>query len=121
MERPPLPGSPKVNPTSSFSFVDSEMSLKSIDQVREKLNYETGVAEYCHHNLMKTEKELVDLNSEANEAFYCANKQKTKANTSRERITFLILNCSRSVGAILSRMSIFGRGNVEIGGTQQGL
>ncbi|KAB2614304.1 ion channel POLLUX-like 2 [Pyrus ussuriensis x Pyrus communis] len=56
MEPPPIPRLPKANPTSSFSFV------------RGKLDYETGVAEYWNHNLMKVEKELVDLNGEANEA-----------------------------------------------------
>ncbi|TQE05875.1 hypothetical protein C1H46_008558 [Malus baccata] len=38
---------------------------------------------------MKAEKELVDLNDEANEAFYSASKQKTKVDMSGERITFL--------------------------------
>ncbi|RXH83445.1 hypothetical protein DVH24_005698 [Malus domestica] len=89
MEPPPLPQSSKPNPTSSFSSVDSEVLLKSIDQVRKRLNYETGVAEYRNYKLMKAEKELMDLNGEANEAFYCASKQKTNADTSGERITFL--------------------------------
>ncbi|RXH87376.1 hypothetical protein DVH24_034276 [Malus domestica] len=81
MEPPPLPRSSKTNPTSLFSFVDSETPLKSIDQVRGRLKYETGIAEYWNHKLMKAEKELVDLNSEANEALYRASKQKTKADT----------------------------------------
>ncbi|KAM1227490.1 hypothetical protein EV1_006831 [Malus domestica] len=89
MELPPLPRSPKPNPTSSFSSVDSEVRLKSIDQVCKRLNYETGVAEYRNYKLMKAEKELMDLNGEANEAFYRASKQKTNADTSGERITFL--------------------------------
>ncbi|KAB2600344.1 ion channel POLLUX-like 2 [Pyrus ussuriensis x Pyrus communis] len=38
---------------------------------------------------MKAEKELVDLNSKANEVLYRASKQKTKVDTSGERITFL--------------------------------
>ncbi|CAN6688325.1 unnamed protein product [Malus baccata var. baccata] len=38
---------------------------------------------------MKAEKELVDLNGEANEALYYASKQKTKADTSGEMITFI--------------------------------
>ncbi|KAB2602861.1 ion channel POLLUX-like 2 [Pyrus ussuriensis x Pyrus communis] len=69
MERPPLPG----------SFVDSETSLKSIDQVRGRLEYEMGIAE----------KEHVDLNGKANKALYRASKQKTKADTFGEMIIFL--------------------------------
>ncbi|RXH76824.1 hypothetical protein DVH24_019712 [Malus domestica] len=57
IEPPPIPRSPNANPT---------------------FNYETGIAEYWNHKLMKAEKELVDLNDEANEAFYRASKQKTK-------------------------------------------
>ncbi|KAM1872933.1 hypothetical protein ACFX13_006832 [Malus domestica] len=89
MEPPPLPRSSKPNPTSSFSSVDSEVRLKSIDQVRKRLNYETGIVEYRNYKLMKAEKELMDLNGEANEAFYRASKQKTNADTYGERITFL--------------------------------
>ena len=89
MEPPPIPGSQKANPTSLFSFVDSKTPLKSIDQVRGRLECETGVTEYWNHKLMKVEKELVDLNGEANEALYCASKQKMKADTFGERITFL--------------------------------
>ncbi|KAB2634795.1 ion channel POLLUX-like 2 [Pyrus ussuriensis x Pyrus communis] len=72
MEPPPIPGSPKANPMSSFRFV------------REKLDYEIGVAEYWNHNLIKVEKELVDLNGEANKALYRENKQKTKGNVEME-------------------------------------
>ncbi|RXH78768.1 hypothetical protein DVH24_002286 [Malus domestica] len=89
MEPPPLLRSPKSNPTSSFSSVDLEAPLKSIDQVRKRLNYEIGVTEYRNYKLMKAEKELMDLNSEANEALYRASKQKMNADTSRERITLL--------------------------------
>ncbi|RXI09464.1 hypothetical protein DVH24_034081 [Malus domestica] len=46
MEPHPLPGSPKANPTSSLSSVDSETQLKSIDQARGRLNYETGITKY---------------------------------------------------------------------------
>ncbi|RXI04732.1 hypothetical protein DVH24_039006 [Malus domestica] len=74
MELPPLPRLLKVNPTSLFSSVNSEMPLKSIDQIRGRLNYEIGVAEYWNHKLIKAEKELVDLNGEANETLYRANK-----------------------------------------------
>ncbi|RXH88505.1 hypothetical protein DVH24_000104 [Malus domestica] len=70
MEPPPLIGLSKVNPTSSFSSVDSEMPLKSLDQVRGRLDYETSVIEYWNHKLMKAEKELVDLNDEANKVLY---------------------------------------------------
>ncbi|KAB2603969.1 ubiquitin thioesterase OTU1-like [Pyrus ussuriensis x Pyrus communis] len=89
MEPPPLSGSLKANLTSSFSSVDLETLLKNLDQVRGKLDYLTGMAEYWNHKLMKAEKELVDLNDEDNEVHYHASKQKTKADMSRERITFL--------------------------------
>ncbi|KAB2614932.1 ion channel POLLUX-like 2 [Pyrus ussuriensis x Pyrus communis] len=89
MELPPLPGLLKVNPTTSFSSVDSEMPLKSTDQVCGRLKYETVIAEFWNHKLMKAEKELVDLNCEVNETLYHANKQKTKVDMSGERITFL--------------------------------
>ncbi|KAB2594995.1 ion channel POLLUX-like 2 [Pyrus ussuriensis x Pyrus communis] len=56
MEPPPLLGSSKVNPTSLFSSVDSETSLKSINQVRRRLDYETSVADYWNHKLMKAKK-----------------------------------------------------------------
>ncbi|TQE00669.1 hypothetical protein C1H46_013718 [Malus baccata] len=46
MEPSPLLGSPKANPTLSFSFVDLETLLKSIDQVYGRLNYETDAVEY---------------------------------------------------------------------------
>ncbi|KAB2626419.1 ion channel POLLUX-like 2 [Pyrus ussuriensis x Pyrus communis] len=44
---------------------------------------------------MKAKKELVDLNSKANEALYRASKQKTKATTSGERIPFLNFQLSQ--------------------------
>ncbi|TQD83573.1 hypothetical protein C1H46_030880 [Malus baccata] len=89
MEPPPLSGSPKANPTSSFNCVDLKTPLKSIDQVHEILDYETSIGKYWSHKLMKAEKELVDLNSEANEALYRISNQKTKAGTSIKMITFL--------------------------------
>ncbi|KAB2635811.1 ion channel POLLUX-like 2 [Pyrus ussuriensis x Pyrus communis] len=76
MEPSPLLGLRKANPTSSFSSVDSEMLLKSIDQVRED-------------STMRRAPPTCDLNGEANEALYHASKQKTKADTFGERITFL--------------------------------
>ncbi|KAB2617346.1 ion channel POLLUX-like 2 [Pyrus ussuriensis x Pyrus communis] len=69
MEPPPLPRSPKANPMSSFSFVNSKTPLKNIDQ-------------YLNHKLMKAKKKHVDLIGKANKTLYHASKQKTKANIS---------------------------------------
>ncbi|RXH93086.1 hypothetical protein DVH24_013662 [Malus domestica] len=80
MEPPLLPRLPKANPIDA---------TESINQVRDKLDSETGVAEYWNHKLIKAEKELVDLNGEVNEGLYSASKQKTKAGICGERITFL--------------------------------
>ncbi|CAN6542338.1 unnamed protein product [Malus baccata var. baccata] len=95
MEPPPLPGSPKANPTSLFSSINSETPLKNIDQVRGRLDYETDVDNYLNHKLMKAKKELVDLIGKANKTLYCANKQKTKTGI--------------SITTILSRINILGR------------
>ncbi|TQE08550.1 hypothetical protein C1H46_005856 [Malus baccata] len=80
MEPPPLPGSPNVYPTSSFSYVDSKTPLKNIDQVRGKLDYETGVVKYWNHKLMKVEKKLVDLNGplHGKDAFFRDNKEEAR-------------------------------------------
>ncbi|CAN6561161.1 unnamed protein product [Malus baccata var. baccata] len=82
MEPFPLPGSPKANPTSSFSSVDLETPLENINQIL----YETGFLESSNEKLMKAKKELVDLNGKANEALYHANKQKMKADMCVERL-----------------------------------
>ncbi|KAB2626761.1 ion channel POLLUX-like 2 [Pyrus ussuriensis x Pyrus communis] len=70
MEPPPFLGYPGQNPTSLFSSVDCKMSLENIYHVREKFNYETGIAEHWNHKLVKAKKELVDLNGKANEVLY---------------------------------------------------
>ncbi|KAB2595566.1 ion channel POLLUX-like 2 [Pyrus ussuriensis x Pyrus communis] len=78
IEPPPLLRSPKANPTSSFSFIDSTTLLENIYQVCGRLDYETRVVEYWNHKQMTEEKELVDLNSKVNETLYRASKQKMK-------------------------------------------
>ncbi|KAB2626127.1 ion channel POLLUX-like 2 [Pyrus ussuriensis x Pyrus communis] len=95
-----LSRSPKANPTSSFSSVDSEMPQKNIDQWK--------------HKLMKAEKELVDLNSKANEALYRASKQKTKATTFGERIPFLNFQLSQKRHNYIECYKHSGEGNAKM-------
>ncbi|RXI01172.1 hypothetical protein DVH24_001406 [Malus domestica] len=56
-----------------------------------RLDYEISVVEYWNHKLMKVEKELVDLNGEANGALYRGSKQKTRL-TRREKGNRAILS-----------------------------
>ncbi|KAB2595603.1 ion channel POLLUX-like 2 [Pyrus ussuriensis x Pyrus communis] len=95
IEPPPLLRSPKANPTSSFSSIDSTTLLENIYQVCGRLDYETRVVEYWNHKQMTEEKGLVDLNSKVNETLYRASKQKMKVDTSGERISFLNFELSQ--------------------------
>ncbi|KAB2597272.1 hypothetical protein D8674_000192 [Pyrus ussuriensis x Pyrus communis] len=84
-----------ANLTSSFSSVNAEMPLENIHQ-----SVRDGRLQVLEP------KELVDLNDKANEALYCASKQKMKADTSQEMVPFLNLNCHKSVMAILNNTSV---------------